>query len=135
MDTYNYMADCDMKVFVVEDSAAVRERLVELIAGLSGIEVVGEADAYDSAVHGILQTCPDVALLDISLTRGSGIDVLVEVRQSLPAMRGVVLTNYVTPQHVKAAADAGADFFLDKSADFERIPEILEQLRDRDGAR
>jgi len=120
----------DMKVFVVEDSAAVRERLVEMIRELKDVEVVGEADSYDSAVRGILGTRPDVAILDISLASGSGIDVLARVRRELPSVRGIMLTNYVTPQHVKASADAGAEFFLDKSEDFERIGGILEQMKD-----
>ena len=123
-----------MKVFVVEDSAAVRERLVELVGGVRDVEVVGEADAFDTAVDGILRTRPDVAILDIRLASGSGIDVLTAVRRSLPALQGVMLTNYVTPQHLKASSDAGAAYFLDKSADFERIPGILETLREHSAA-
>jgi DNA-binding NarL/FixJ family response regulator len=121
----------DMKVFVVEDSAPVRERLVELIRGVEDVEVVGEAATYGKAVAGIVVTAPDVAILDIKLAddAGSGIDVLTEVRKTLPGLRAIVLSNYVTPQHVKASADAGAEYFLDKSSDFERIPEILANLR------
>jgi DNA-binding NarL/FixJ family response regulator len=132
MDTYNYMAGADMKVFVVEDSAAVRERLLEMIREIDDIEVVGEAESFDAAVSGILDTRPDVAVLDIKLAddRGSGIDVLAEVKKGLPAMRAIVLSNYATPQHMKASADAGAEYFLDKSADFERIAEILTQMKD-----
>ena len=132
MDTYNYMAGADMKVFVVEDSAAVRERLLEMIREIDDIEVVGEAESFDAAVSGILDTRPDVAVLDIKLADdgGSGIDVLAEVKKGLPAMRAIVLSNYATPQHMKASADAGAEYFLDKSADFERIAEILTQLKD-----
>jgi len=134
---YNYMAGADMKVYVVEDSAVVRERLLELIREIEDVEVVGEAETYDAAVSGILNTRPDVAVLDIKLADdgGSGIDVLIEVKKGLPAMRAIVLSNYATPQHMKASADAGAEFFLDKSADFERIAEILEQLKDEDSAR
>ncbi|MGH8635448.1 MAG: response regulator [Burkholderiales bacterium] len=132
---HNTMAGAHMKVFVVEDSAAVRERLIEMIREIENIEVVGEADTYDTAVNGILNTRPDVAVLDIKLAddRGSGIDVLSQVRKQLPAMRAIVLSNYATPQHMKASADAGAEYFLDKSADFERITEILEQLRGEGG--
>jgi len=127
----DYMAGTDMKVFVVEDSAAVRERLIEMIREIEDIEVVGEAATYDAAVDGILSTRPDVAVLDIKLGDGggSGIDVLNQVRKGLPAMKAIVLSNYATPQHMKASADAGAEYFLDKSADFERITEILEQMK------
>jgi DNA-binding NarL/FixJ family response regulator len=120
-----------MKVFVVEDSAAVRERLIEMIREIEDIEVVGEAATYDAAVDGIMSTRPDVAVLDIKLGDGggSGIDVLNQVRKGLPAMKAIVLSNYATPQHMKASADAGAEYFLDKSADFERITEILEQMK------
>jgi DNA-binding NarL/FixJ family response regulator len=127
----DYMAGTDMKVFVVEDSAAVRERLIEMIREIEDIEVVGEAATYDAAVDGIMSTRPDVAVLDIKLGDGggSGIDVLNQVRKGLPAMKAIVLSNYATPQHMKASADAGAEYFLDKSADFERITEILEQMK------
>jgi len=137
MDTNNYMAGADMKVFVVEDSAAVRERLLELIREIEDVEVVGEAESYDAAVAGILSTRPDVAVLDIKLAdeRGSGIDVLAEVRRGLPGMRAIVLSNYATPQHMKASADAGAEYFLDKSADFERIAEILQQMKSESNPR
>ena len=131
----NHMAGADMKVFVVEDSAAVRERLIEMIREIEDVEVVGEADTYDAAVSGILSTRPDVAVLDIKLAdeRGSGIDVLSAVKRGLPAMKAIILSNYATPQHMKASADAGAEYFLDKSAEFERITEILEQLRGEGG--
>ena len=120
-----------MKVFVVEDSAAVRERLVEMIREVKDIEVVGEAATYDTAVAGIIDTRPDVAVLDIKLANetGSGIDALIEVRKTLPGIRAIILSNYSTPQHLKASADAGAEYFLDKSSDFERVAEILEQMK------
>jgi len=118
----------EVKVFVVEDSVPVRERLVEMIREVEGVEVVGEADSYRSAVAGIMSTQPDVAILDISLAEGNGIDVLVNVKPRLPGLKGIMLTNYSSPQHLKASADAGAEYFLDKSVDFERIAEILEQM-------
>jgi DNA-binding NarL/FixJ family response regulator len=134
---YGYLARRDMKVFVVEDSAAVRERLVEMIRDVKDIEVVGEAATYDTAVAGIINTRPDVAVLDIKLANesGSGIDALIEVRKTLPGIKAIILSNYSTPQHLKASADAGAEYFLDKSIDFERVGDILEHMKVATAAR
>ena len=125
----NLMVPDEVKVFVVEDSPLVRERLVEMIREVKGVDVVGEADRYDTAVSGILSTQPDVAILDISLADGNGIEVLARVKPQLPGLRGIMLTNYTSPQHLRASADAGAEYFLDKSVDFERITENLEQMK------
>jgi len=118
-----------MRLFLVEDSPAVRERLLEMIGDINDVTVVGQADNYQDAVDGIMRNRPDVAIFDIRLAEGSGIDAMVEVKRHLPGLRGIVLTNYATPQHEKASADAGAEYFLDKSADFERIAEILEIMK------
>lgn len=117
-----------MRIFVVEDSVPVRERLVEMIREIEDVEVVGEAGTCDAALAGIMATRPDVAILDVHLPDGSGIKVLSDVKHALSGLRGIVLTNYTSAQHRSAAADAGAEYFLDKSADFERIPEILQRL-------
>ena len=117
-----------MRVFLVEDSAAVRERLVELIEAVDGNIVVGQADNHGDAVSGIARTRPDVGIFDIRLARGNGIDALVEARCRMPQLVGIVMSNYATPQYLKASIDAGARYFLDKSCDFERIPEILSSL-------
>lgn len=126
-----------MKVFVVEDSPAVRERLLELVGEVEDTEIVGEASTFDQAVAGITRTRPDVAILDIKLAddRGTGIDVLNQVRPVLPAMKTIVMSNFATPQHMKASADAGADYFLDKTAEFDRIAGILIELQGAGRAR
>lgn len=118
-----------MKVFVVEDSPAICERLVELIEADGKHRVVGKAATYEDAVAGIAASEPDVGIFDIKLERGNGIDALAAVKRCLPGMVGIVMSNYVTAQHAKASANAGAAYFLDKSADFERITEILASLQ------
>lgn len=119
-----------MAIFIVEDSAAVRERLVEMLSDAGGMHVVGEADNYRDAVAGILKTRPDIAILDIKLAdeQGSGIDVLAAVKRELPALRGIMMSNYASPQHIKASAEAGAAYFLDKSSEFEQIVHILKAI-------
>jgi DNA-binding NarL/FixJ family response regulator len=137
ISTTHDAAGPDMKVFVVEDSPAVRERLLELVGEVEDTEIVGEASTFDQAVAGITRTRPDVAILDIKLAddRGTGIDVLNQVRPVLPAMKTIVMSNFATPQHMKASADAGADYFLDKTAEFDRIAGILIELQGAGRAR
>jgi DNA-binding NarL/FixJ family response regulator len=119
-----------MKVFVVEDSAAVGERLVEMITAIEGATIVGVARDECSAVEGILYTGPDVAIVDIELREGNGIEVLAAVRKHLPGLTAIVLSNCSTPQYRKASADAGADYFFDKVQDLEKLMAILHELRD-----
>ncbi|MGZ8153755.1 MAG: response regulator [Burkholderiales bacterium] len=119
-----------MKVFLVEDSAPLCERLVEMIEAEGEHNVVGHAATYADAVDGIAATQPDVGIFDIRLQHGNGIDALAEAKRRVPRLVGIVMSNYATPQHVKASADAGAEYFLDKSADFERITEILSSIGD-----
>jgi DNA-binding NarL/FixJ family response regulator len=121
-------AEHAMKIFVVEDSAPVCERLVEIIEEDAGHEVVGQAATEADAIAGITATRPDVGIFDIKLAEGNGIEALAEVKRRLPDLIGIVMSNYATPQHRKASADAGAEYFLDKSADFERITSILSSL-------
>ena len=120
-----------LKVFLVEDSVPIRQRLVEMIESDGGNEIVGEATTYDDAVAGISATQPDVGIFDIKLQHGNGIEALAESKRRHPGLVGIVMSNYATPQHMKASAQAGAQYFLDKSADFERIAEILSSLSER----
>lgn len=132
-EVYKDKGQAGMKIFVVEDSTPVRERLIEMIGEVDGFELAGQAATLDEAVGGILRTRPDIAIFDIQLAAGSGIDALTKVKRELPGLRAIVLTNYATPQHEKASVDAGAEYFLDKSADFEKIAGILEGMKSDQG--
>ena len=114
-----------VKVFVVEDSPAVRTRLVAMLGTIAGVEVAGEADSVHAAADGVLTTAADVILLDLQLLDGNGLDVLARIKPVRPDIRVIVLSNLATPQYRDASLAAGADVFLDKSHEFGRVPEIL----------
>jgi len=116
------------KVFIVEDSAPIRERLAGLLNAIEGVSVVGEADSIQAAVQGILHTRPEAVLLDIRLIDGSGIDVLREVHPLAPEVTFVVLTNNATPQYRRICMKAGATHFLDKTTEFARVGQIVAGL-------
>ena len=58
----------------------------------------------------------------------SGINRLHEMKKDKPAPIIMILTNYPYPQYRKKCADAGADYFFDKSTEFDKVPEVLQKL-------
>jgi len=113
------------RVFIVEDSAPIRSRLVELLGEIEGVCVVGEAETPGDAVTGIQQTKPHCVVLDYQLIGGTGVDVLRAVRPASPEIGFVVLTNHPNAQYRRICMEAGADWFLDKSTEFGKIKEVV----------
>jgi DNA-binding NarL/FixJ family response regulator len=117
-----------MKVFIADDSALLRERLIDMLSELEGIEIVGQAQDSLSAVRSIHKLKPDVVILDIWMPGGSGFNVLQNIKKNKVAPVVIMFTNYPYSQYRKKCMDEGADFFFDKSSEFEKINEVLKQL-------
>ena len=115
-------------VFIADDSAVIRERLAELLATLENVTVVGEAADVASAEAGIQSTNPDVAIVDIRMPGGSGIDVLRKVKRLGSRPSVIMYTNYGLPQYRRACTDAGADYFFDKARDTSALAAAIRQL-------
>ena len=115
-------------VYIVDDSAAIRSRLVDMLSRIEGVSVVGEAASASDAIAGILQVRPHGVLLDLNLMGRAGIEVLRTVHPQAPEIVFVVLTNHAEPQYRTACAKAGASYFLDKSRDFERVPAVIAEI-------
>jgi DNA-binding NarL/FixJ family response regulator len=118
-----------IKVFIADDSLIVREHLVAMLDELTGVEIVGQAENGAEAISAIGKLQPDVVILDIRMPGGSGIDVLRHVKQDKAAPVVIILTNYPYPGYRQKCLQAGADFFLDKSTEFDQIPKLFEQLK------
>ena len=121
-----------MKVFIVDDSRIVVERLADLLEEVPGAELVGHAGDVQGAVLGVLETKPDALILDLQLLGGSGLDVLRAVRRDAPRLLVVMCTNYPYSEYREECLGAGANFFLDKSAEFAKIPAILRETMQKE---
>jgi len=117
-----------MKVFIVDDSALVRERIIAMISEHPGIEITGQAENAQEAINSIRKLKPDVAILDIRMPGGNGIEVLRNIKKNNSAPTVIILTNYPYPQYRKKCMEAGADYFFDKSTEFQKIIEVLKKL-------
>jgi DNA-binding NarL/FixJ family response regulator len=117
-----------MKVFIVDDSKVVLERLTDLLREVAGVEIVGLAKTVPEAIRSIQNTRPDALILDLQMPGGSGLDVLRSVRPAYPNLYVLICTNYPYPQFREQCLAAGANYFLDKSSEFEKIPAIFRGL-------
>ncbi|HEY6966296.1 MAG TPA: response regulator [Burkholderiales bacterium] len=117
-----------VRVFVVEDSPRIRERLDELIANAGAVSV-GHAANVGPASRAILETRPDIVILDLQLADGSGFDVLRAVHDVAPEIEIYLFTNFAADPYRQLAERLGARGFIDKSREFERVHDVIVQHR------
>ena len=120
-----------MKVYIVEDSPVLRERVIESLEETGNSRIVGSADTEDEAVSGIIDSVPDAVVLDIQLREGNGLNVLRRLRNIDLEVRPlvIILTNYNYPEFRYRAMTAGTDYFFDKATELHRVAEIIGALR------
>jgi len=107
------------RVFLADDSALIRSRVVSLLG--QGAIVVGQGETPEACIGGILATRPDVVVLDVQLLGGQGLEVLRTVHAVDPRIAFVVFSNNAGPAYRKRYLGAGAVDFLDKSAEFDQL--------------
>ena len=103
-----------IRVFVVDDHELVRCGITALLNAEADMEVVGEAATASQARARIRATRPDVAVLDVRLPDGSGIDVCREARSDNPEVKCLMLTGYDDDEAIYAAVLAGASGYVIK---------------------
>lgn len=117
-----------MRVLVADDSQPIRERLMERLLRIPEITAAEAVDTQD-AIRQAVTFMPDVAVLDIRMPGGGGIKALGEIKKQKPDTTVIIMTNYPYAQYRRKCLDAGADFFFDKSSEFESIAETVRQLQ------
>jgi DNA-binding NarL/FixJ family response regulator len=114
-----------MKVFLVEDSPQVLERLTEMLGLIPQASVIGHAATVDAAIRNILSIKPDLVVLDLRLAGGSGFDVLSAVHEREPGIDVYMLSNFASDPYRRHAERLGAAGFFDKSSEFERVRDVV----------
>ncbi len=117
-----------MKVLIVDDSAFIRERLKAMLSEITEPENISQAEDPLEAVKCLQKLNHEVVILDIRMPDGSGIDVLRTIKKQPSPPSVIIVTNSPYPQYRRKCIDAGADFFFDKSAEFDKVTEVLKQL-------
>ena len=117
-----------MNVLIVDDSPEIRARLRDMLTPLPGIYHVEAVSSAADARRAIQGEPPDVVVLDLQMPRGSGFQVLEALRAASVPATTIVLTNDPGPQWRHRCLQAGADFFFDKSAEFQRTIDVISGL-------
>jgi len=120
-----------MNVVLVDDSLLVRERVASIISEIPSAKVIGEAGNSVEAMEVVRKTKPDVVILDIKMPGESGLQVLRKLKNEFGELRIIMLTNYSDSQYKAECLMNGADYFLCKSDEFNKLPEVFSKLGKR----
>ncbi len=116
------------RVFVVDDHPLVREWLVSLIRRRPDLEVCGQAEDAATALSSIAATRPGVAIVDLSLKGGSGLELIKDLRAQHPAVRILVLSMHEDASYAERALRAGARGYVMKREATGQIIEAIYQV-------
>lgn len=127
-----------MNLLIMDDAVNIRRRIVELLSEVAGIDEIIESEDVASAVKAIHEHKPDVVILDIQVPPAgamrNGIDVLKLTKQQFPKTGVIMLTNFANPRYREECTRLGADYFFDKSSEFEQVPDAVLRMLNRDAS-
>lgn len=118
-----------MKVLIADDSSLLRKNLKKLLGTIESIENIIESHSVLSTINQIRVERPDAVILDIQLPDGTGMDVLKFIYAHDPKPLAIVLTNFPSENNRKYCIELGADYFLDKSKEYEQVLHVLENFQ------
>ncbi len=126
-----------LSCFIVEDSAIILNNLIDTLEQVVPIDVVGTAGEEDSAIRWMqASNCAcDLMIVDIFLSKGVGLNVLVRARLLAPDLNKVVLTNYATDEIRQRCLALGAKRVFDKSSELEDLIAYCTELAEAKSAR
>jgi DNA-binding NarL/FixJ family response regulator len=111
------------RAYIVDDSTTVRDNLIETLKELADIEPVGTTDSEHEAKRWLAGNGWDLAIVDLFLREGSGMNVLEACRQRKPQQKIVVLSNHSSRDVRWRCRQLGADAVFDKSTELEALVE------------
>jgi DNA-binding NarL/FixJ family response regulator len=114
------------KILIIDDSEMIRKRLFCSLSEMADVSVAGQASNTRDGYDLFYSLNPDIIILDIQMPGGSGIKLLEKIKQESPETVVIMLTNYPYQAYRQHCEKLGADFFLDKYSEFEKISQLIQ---------
>jgi len=116
------------KVLIVDDHPIVREGIAQIIRQAGGLEVCGEADCPQSALQAVSTSKPDVAVVDLALSAGSGLGLIRDLKVWHPRLPLLVLSMHDESLYAERALRAGASGYIMKQEVTEQFIEAVRKV-------
>lgn len=114
-------------VLVVDDSLIVVQRIISLLKEQEYIQSVFSALNYVQAQDILSKNDVHIALLDINMPGRNGLDLLGYIKEKHPSVINIMLTNQSEDHYREICGRMGADHFLDKTSEFDRVPDLIRE--------
>jgi DNA-binding NarL/FixJ family response regulator len=113
------------RLVIIEDQTAVREMLVEVLTNDRTYSLVGQCGDGQEALKMCLELTPDLVVLDAKLPGLGGVELLRALHKRLPDLKVLVFSGHESPQLIREMLDAGANGFIEKTANFKEFKKGL----------
>lgn len=115
-------------ILIVDDNKNFVDRIISMLSDIDNIKYINVASDYNEAIKFLDEEKPDLVLLDINLPGKSGIELLKKIKEMGSSCEVIMVTNHADSYYRQQCKNLGAEYFLDKSHEFGRVPEIIEQI-------
>ncbi len=118
-----------MKIISIDDSDIIAKHLENMFDKISEVFYLGHAYTLSEAKDLLEEKSPEIVFLDIAIKDENGIDFLSYLKSNHPLIKVIMLSNHSEMFYKNKSKEMGADYFLDKSYEFDKIPEILAKIK------
>lgn len=120
-----------MKVMLVEDAPEIRRRLLNMLAQMPDIEIAATTSGVAESIRALRESVPDMVLLDLRLSDGSGFDVLRAIKAAGGGPAVIMLTSFPSEGCRRRFMALGGDYIFDKSSQIDDALALLGELARR----
>jgi len=118
------------RVYLIEDEAMVLDFCSEYIRTFTDMEIVGSSGNGQEALKGVMETKPDLVLVDIRLPEVNGLEILSILKRKLPECKVLIFTATVTPHTIRTALQGGVDGFVEKAEGLQGLKHGFEAVKE-----